>query len=57
LWVSEQIIRKHHGTVRVRSSSSGATGTVFSVFFPSTGIDAEGMEAERLLGDAVPQDR
>ncbi|HSY03830.1 MAG TPA: ATP-binding protein [Acidobacteriaceae bacterium] len=57
LWVSEQIIRKHHGTVRVRSSSSGATGTVFSVFFPSTGIDAEVMEAERLLGDAVPQDR
>jgi signal transduction histidine kinase len=55
--VSEQIIRKHHGTVRVRSSSSGATGTVFSVFFPATGLEAEVVEAERLLSDAVPQDR
>jgi signal transduction histidine kinase len=57
LWVSEQIIRKHHGMVRVRSSATGATGTVFSVFFPATGIDAEGMEAERLVGEEVPQDR
>lgn len=35
LWVSEQIIEKHRGTVRFRSRASGScTGTVFSVFFP-----------------------
>lgn len=58
LWVSEQIIRKHHGTVRVRSRSSQSTGTVFSVFFPTTvrdqepGIaaaDAESRQPERAL--------
>jgi PAS domain S-box-containing protein len=38
LWVSKQIIDKHGGTIRVRSSSRGARrGTVFSVVLP---IDA-----------------
>lgn len=47
LWVSEQIIRKHRGTVRVRSRSIGSsTGTVFSVFFPATGLQEEAAEAE-----------
>ncbi len=55
LWVSEQIIRKHHGTVRVRSNSSGATGTVFSVFFPATGLEAEG--AEERVSETVSQER
>jgi len=42
LWVSEQIVRKHHGTVRVRSRAYGpAPGTVFSIFFPATGLEAE----------------
>jgi len=41
LWVSDQIIRKHHGSVRVRSRVTGHTGTVFSIFFPATGVDAE----------------
>jgi signal transduction histidine kinase len=41
LWVSEQIIRKHHGSVRVRSRVTGRTGTVFSIFFPAAGVDAE----------------
>jgi PAS domain S-box-containing protein len=56
LWVSEQIIRKHHGTVKLRSRAgdgNGArTGTVFSVFFPSAGIDADAAEfrqEERIL--------
>jgi signal transduction histidine kinase len=41
LWVSEQIIQKHQGTVRFRSRASGdCTGTVFSVFFPSDGLHA-----------------
>lgn len=35
LWVTDEIIRKHHGTVSVRSScDSRHPGTVFSVFFP-----------------------
>jgi signal transduction histidine kinase len=37
LWVSEEIIRNHHGTVKVRSSERpGRSGTVFSLFFPFT---------------------
>ena len=64
LWVSEQIIRKHRGTVRVRSraaepaqSANGSgsksahapaqpSGTVFSLFFPSTGLEEVVREAE-----------
>jgi PAS domain S-box-containing protein len=35
LWVSSGIVRKHGGSIRVRSRSEGeATGTVFSVFLP-----------------------
>ena len=37
LWVSEEIIRNHHGTVKVRSSERlGRCGTVFALFFPFT---------------------
>jgi signal transduction histidine kinase len=36
LWVSSEIIRKHSGTIRFKSSSSpSATGTVFSIFLPA----------------------
>ncbi|HEX4309908.1 MAG TPA: ATP-binding protein [Acidobacteriaceae bacterium] len=41
LWVSEQIIRKHHGSVRVRSRDHGSPGTVFSIFFPATGVEPD----------------
>ena len=35
LWVSKQIVDKHGGTIRMRSSSNGARrGTVFSVVLP-----------------------
>ncbi|HUX45339.1 MAG TPA: ATP-binding protein [Terracidiphilus sp.] len=37
LWVSQEIILKHHGVVHMRSrtaASGGSTGTVFQVFFP-----------------------
>ncbi len=37
LWVSHEIIHKHHGKVHVRSrkaSLSGSSGTVFQMFFP-----------------------
>ena len=36
LWVRSEIIRKHGGTIRFKSSSSPpATGTVFSIFLPA----------------------
>lgn len=51
LWVSEQIIRKHNGSVKLRSRAEGLdgahTGTVFSVFFPSAGIDADAAESRQ----------
>ena len=36
LWVSSNIVRKHEGSIKVRSSTEpGKSWTVFSVFFPS----------------------
>ena len=35
LWISSEIVRRHSGTIRVKSSNlSQPTGTVFSVFLP-----------------------
>ncbi len=45
LWVSHEIILKHHGLVHVRSrpaSGGGPSGTVFQVFFP----DNQPLEAQ-----------
>ncbi|HEX3661557.1 MAG TPA: ATP-binding protein [Acidobacteriaceae bacterium] len=51
LWVSDQIIRKHHGVASVRSCTAGAhPGTVFTVFFP-----ADGLHREPLPDDSTPQ--
>ena len=51
LWVSDQIIRKHHAVAHVRSCASGRrTGTVFTVFFP-----ADGLQREPLPDDAASQ--
>jgi signal transduction histidine kinase len=37
LWVTKQIVDKHHGIIRVRSSCGGAMkGTTFSVVLPVT---------------------
>ena len=38
LWVSEEIVRKHSGTVRVRTRQNGISGTSFMMFLP----DVEG---------------
>jgi signal transduction histidine kinase len=36
LWVSSEIVKKHGGNIRVRSSRSwGKSGSVFSLFLPS----------------------
>jgi PAS domain S-box-containing protein len=57
LWVSEQIIRKHHGTVKLRSRVDPRdrlhAGTVFSVFFPSEGIEIEAAESEAQHAGAI----
>lgn len=39
LWVTQEIIRKHRGSVSVRSSTQpGKHGTVFSIFFPDSEV-------------------
>ena len=46
LWVSDQIIRKHQGTVRIRTRAAGtSSGTVFAVFFPANGAEAAAEES------------
>jgi PAS domain S-box-containing protein len=38
LWLSEGIVRKHHGRIQVRSSTGpGPSGTIFSLFLPEHG--------------------
>ena len=42
LWVSRDIISKHEGSIRVRSSQKGkCRGTCFSLFFPAEGAASE----------------
>jgi PAS domain S-box-containing protein len=39
LWVSRELVEKHGGTLRVRSTTSGPRpGTVFSIFLPEQGM-------------------
>lgn len=41
LWVSRGIVEKHHGSIRVRSTTTaGHSGTVFSIFLPTHGAAA-----------------
>ncbi len=44
LWVSQGIVQKHHGRIRVHSvRASGRSGTVFSIFLPrASGASAAG---------------
>ena len=49
LWVSSEIVAKHQGSIRVRSSSSvdgGKSGTVFELFFPDEAISPELLPTE-----------
>ncbi len=40
LWVSQEIVDRHAGTLHVRSSqTTGASGTVFSLFLPFEAVD------------------
>jgi len=41
LWVSREILRKHHATLRVRSrKTAGNSGTAFSIWLPVNGTPA-----------------
>lgn len=47
LWVSRNLVMKHHGTIRFRSSTrEGASGTTFEVFLPVGGISGNGYHPE-----------
>ena len=48
LWISSEIVRRHHGHMRVRSRTDSAkTGTVFRVFLPFQGVtSAESSDPE-----------
>jgi signal transduction histidine kinase len=51
LWVSHEIILKHHGIIHLRSraaSETGSSGTVFQIFFPDN---------EELTGRAPAEER
>ncbi len=51
LWVSAEIVAKHHGTIQMRSRTRGETGesgTVFTVFFPLGPEDAVTEEKQTL---------
>lgn len=53
LWVSYEIVVKHHGTIQVRSRAGGGngnSGTVFTVFFPLGSEDAVAEEKHALDG-------
>ena len=42
LWISSEIVTRHHGRLLVRSSQRpGAAGTVFQLFLPLHGAPAE----------------
>jgi PAS domain S-box-containing protein len=50
LWISKEIVERHRGRLRVRSSQrAGRAGTVFTLFLPHVG-DARQGEAAQLAG-------
>jgi two-component system sporulation sensor kinase C len=41
LWISSEIVRRHHGRLMVRScTGQGRSGTVFALFLPLDGLNA-----------------
>jgi two-component system, NtrC family, sensor kinase len=54
LWVSNGIVQKHGGSIRVRSSvGPGAQGTCFAVFLPSEVVGTERREQEDLTAPKI----
>ncbi len=47
LWVSRNLIMRHNGTIRFRTSTrEGASGTIFEVFLPVGGMSSDGDHPE-----------
>jgi signal transduction histidine kinase len=47
LWVSKNLVMKHNGTIRFRTSTrTGASGTMFEVFLPIGGVGSNGFHPE-----------
>jgi len=50
LWLTQSLVQKHHGTIRVRSTvDSDRSGTAFAIFFPRE-IVREAQPAEEVQG-------
>jgi PAS domain S-box-containing protein len=58
LWVSRELVEKHGGSLRVRSSTlDGRSGTVFSIFLPAQGRRAPVDPASMVEADAMAQSK
>ncbi len=47
LWVTKEIIAKHHGVVKVRSRQG--KGTIFSIFFPFDGVGEDAARSDSAI--------
>jgi PAS domain S-box-containing protein len=55
LWLTENLVRKHHGTIRVRSTSdSQRSGTAFSIFLPAEMIQQDPASSGRRDTEGKP---
>ncbi|HEX5410835.1 MAG TPA: ATP-binding protein [Terriglobia bacterium] len=56
LWLTHNLVQKHHGTIRVRSVvDSGRSGTAFAIFFPwETVRDAPSAEISQGVTEVKP---
>jgi two-component system, sporulation sensor kinase C len=52
LWISHEIVERHHGCLKVRSSQrAGKAGTVFQLFLPYAGISYPEKSKQQLTSD------
>ena len=58
LWVVQQLVERHHGSVRVWSSQrQGASGTAFSVFLPGgNAVETHGTSGGKSVSSEQPHD-
>ena len=57
LWISADIVRKHKGTLRVRSRQHhSACGTVFCLFLPFESVLSEQYSAESIAPGSAGND-
>lgn len=54
LWITEEIVTKHLGTIRVRTREGANSGTTFMIFFPNQHPEAPA-RIDQSLGASIPQ--